>query len=900
MKNQRKITVVSLVLLTFIMFSRCDSGPAPTEATSPATQSGQQGKIDITLGAFLARQVTTDNVHKAFPAQLINAYAGWHNAKWQVLVDVFIQGNAKAIPELAKIGVHVRSITRSGIMTATVPLDKIEEIAEIADVSRIEAGKRLRKYNDVSRTADGLNVPGVYPGDAPTGAGVVVGVVDTGIDWSHADFRNADGSTRIHAVWDHSDYTDGNTPDAVKNYGYVYDQAVIQDCIDGAGAYCVQKDSDGHGTHVAGTAAGSGRAFGYGSAQYQFAGAAPEATLVIVQYDFDGERNADTYIIDAIDWIFMKASELGMPAVINLSLGSDFGPHDGSTLEERGIDDLTGAGHIVVAAAGNPGTTGDDTWGNLSLWGYPMHGESVIPPGGYSTITLEIPEGYASNPDDDDYVFFLAWYGGNDKTQIQVKTPGGSLYPPNFSGRNKRTWLTGTSAAYYATSEGTIYIGNGGDLLGWGTDNGDNELYIEISDWNNTNEAASGTWEIRIYDRGLSEGGAYHSWHGASRSLTTARPIYDGNPTDNWMTVGSPASANNVIAMGAYTTRMGWEYKDLNASDGDCLEGAPCCQIYNDYPGGTLSYYDPYFTDENGDTFFNYDFSFGHACYFEPGLGDTAEPYYELAFFSALGPTRDGRTKPAVATPGVGIISSLSQDALDVELAMAPEDTYFIRTNRVFADGQHAVLQGTSMACPNGTGSVAVLLAADPTMTPADVRSVLQNTARSDVYTGAVPNNAWGYGKVDVEAALSSLVCMDDADCDDGNDCTADTCTDGSCGNAPLADDTACGGGICCDASCDVAFCDVDADCDDGDECTTDTCLNASSCAASCQNDPIPDCGPSAMCGDGVCAGYLEGEDCISCPSDCTCKGRNCSKGCCGDGACNGLETAKSCAIDCA
>ncbi len=637
----------------------------------PLNHGKGNGKLGLMLRSMLAKGVTYGKAHKGMPKKLVRLRKGKFKGKPAVMVNVFIQASKKQILKLQKLGAKIHTVTSSGIITATVPLFRLKAMAALSGVRRIEAGKRVRKFMDVSLGTTGLNVPSAMrPAGLPHkgGKNVVVGVLDTGIDWNHADFRTASGATRVHAVWDQSDYGDANPP-AGKSYGHEYGKTAIDNCINNvAGSYCGQADTDGHGTHVAGTAAGNGRASGYGTSQYQLAGVAPEATIVVVKFDFDGDRNSETSVIDGIDWIFTKAAALGMPAVVNLSLGTDFGPHDGSTLEERGINDLTGPGRIVVAAAGNPGTTGSDAWGNLSLWGYPLHGTSTVPSGGYSEITVEVPAGAAAG----DYVFFTVWYEGGDTNQVQVITPAGKKYPRNFKRNRKNIWKTGHDASYYTTSKGTIYVANGGDQLGWGTNNGDNELYIELSDYDNSYAVAGGTWKIRIYDRGTTQGGVYHSWHGTSAALTTARPRYDGVDSNNTMTVGSPATAHQVIAIGAYNTRMGWEYKDLDATNGLCAQGTPCCQTYN---GGALSYYDPFYVDQNSNTIFDHDFTKGgHKCYLDHA-SDTTEPYGTLAFFSARGPSRDGRIMPAVSAPGVGIVASLSADALAREQSMPPADT---------------------------------------------------------------------------------------------------------------------------------------------------------------------------------------------------------------------------------
>jgi hypothetical protein len=227
---------------------------------------------------------------------------------------------------------------------------------------------------------------------------------------------------------------------------------------------------------------------------------------------------------------------------------------------------------------------------------------------------------------------------------------------------------------------------------------------------------------------------------------------------------------------------------------------------------------------------------------------------------------------------------------------------------------------GTSQACPHVSGAAALLLEKDSTLTPAQVKDTLENTARDlgtsgyDVY--------YGWGLVDPYAAIESLQgCTSDADCNDNNECTVDTCDvpNGSCVFTPVADDTSCSAGICCSGTCAPATCSVDVDCDDGNACTIDTCNSPGTCDAHCGYSDITvcvdgdgccpagcdsttdsDCPSGPVCGDGYCDG--NGEDCITCPTDCPSKShpRNGLRWCCGDGTCSGRgESADNCPVDC-
>jgi subtilisin family serine protease len=785
---------LTFVLVAFVTLFGCAAEPVVDEDAND-DQVGEQKTDDVktTSGSAgvaklgLALQMVVDK--DPGPNELNQIDRGTRPAVFvrneKVYVDALIEVDKKQIDEavesLRRNGVEVRTVTPSGIVTASFPLSEANTVAGLGGIKGIEAARRLEMHMDQGRGPEGLNVPGTYPVDAPTGAGVIVGVIDSGIDWKHADFRDANSDTRILKVWDHSDHSSGHEPPE-ESYGAYYDQAHINDCINGvAGTYCEQRDTHGHGTHVTGTAAGNGRARTEPyTSQYQLAGVAPEADIIFVKYDFEGDRNTTAHLVDAVAWIFKQAGTT--PCVINMSLGSDFGPHDGSTYEERAISDLTNdkdnPSKIVVSSAGNAGEAGGRT---------PMHGDGTFPVGACSNITIEI-DANSDAATEDDYIFFDIWYDGADSNRIQVTTPTGEKYPPNFAGANKRVWTTNGAAGAYSTPEGRIAVYNGGERLGWDSDNGDHELYVEISDYSGVNQPAVGTWTICIYGLDAASDGAYDGWHGTSYSLADAPVYYEGLPTDNESTIGLPASAHDIIAIGAYTTRMGWQYWDA-------VSDTYGCQTYNE---GPLAGYASFYVDADSDGV--YDRDYGGDCYYDSGSDEYSEDFHTLAYFSSRGPTRDGRTKPAVAGPGVGIASSLSADALDADIAANPDDRYYTARNLVIADGKHVIMQGTSMSAPHATGAVALILALDGSLDPAGVRHILTSTARTDVFTGDIPkdnpSDDWGYGKIDVAAALASIVTpvtcadvgaqcgiiddgiggtLDCGNCGDHGDCSSDT-----------------------------------------------------------------------------------------------------------------------------
>jgi hypothetical protein len=187
-----------------------------------------------------------------------------------------------------------------------------------------------------------------------TGKGVIVGIVDQGLDWGNPDFKDSKGKTRVLRYWDHSTNIGGVSPKPYK-YGIVWDSAAIN-----SGKCTSTENSTAHGTTVAGIAAGNGRANGTNK------GFAPESDLIIVETNFN-LPNWTLTIADACDYIFKVADSLGRPAVINLSLGSYLGSHDGNDPASEYIEKLLTEknGRIVVSAAGNSGA-----WGK-----YHVHGD---------------------------------------------------------------------------------------------------------------------------------------------------------------------------------------------------------------------------------------------------------------------------------------------------------------------------------------------------------------------------------------------------------------------------------------------------------------------------------------------------------------------------------------------
>lgn len=198
----------------------------------------------------------------------------------------------------------------------------------------------VQKVNQVHSGSGGLP-------DSYTGKNVIIGYIDQGLDYNHPDFRDANGHTRVLRYWDHTLPVSAQTP---QPYGY----GQAWDSLDIATGVCTSTESGtAHGTTVCGVGSGNGLANGKNK------GVAPDSKIIVVETNFN-LQNWTLTIADACDYIFKVADTVGLPAVINLSVGNYFGSHDGNDPASVLMESLLDAhpGRIIVSAAGNSGTKG--------------------------------------------------------------------------------------------------------------------------------------------------------------------------------------------------------------------------------------------------------------------------------------------------------------------------------------------------------------------------------------------------------------------------------------------------------------------------------------------------------------------------------------------------------------
>lgn len=278
---------------------------SPTLLKSPAAQAAAVGTASSQLSAY----VTID------PAR----------TSWQQLGVTPIAENANT----ATVRLTLDALQRLAKQQGVEYIQITSGATQMLNLARQEAG--------TDQIHKGTDLPQAY-----TGEGVVVGVVDAGFDYMHAAFRRpADGALRIKRVWEQSATTlDGASAPAKYGYGIELNTPELIEKAQG------DSDSNSHGTHVAAIAAGSD-AYKDGA----YVGNAPDADIVLVALDLNASTNAD--ISNAVQYIFDYADEVDKPCVVNLSLGNQDGPHDGTSTFDTMTDAMQGPGRLIVGAAGN-------------------------------------------------------------------------------------------------------------------------------------------------------------------------------------------------------------------------------------------------------------------------------------------------------------------------------------------------------------------------------------------------------------------------------------------------------------------------------------------------------------------------------------------------------------------
>lgn len=432
---------------------------------------------------------------------------------WELIVKY--SGNLDAVREIAE------QVTELMNEYAVVKISesRIGELAALPQVEYIEKPKRL-----FFQTANGRRVSCIDTvQDARFslfGQGVLVAVIDSGIDYTLPDFCNADGTTRIRAIWDQTlRPREGERAPEGYEAGVEYTRETIDEALRARtpaerGTLIATRDTSGHGTAVTGIAAGNGR--GAGTNYRRYAGVASDSELLIVKL---GNPSSDgfprtTELMMGIDYVIRKALEYQMPVAVNISFGNTYGSHDGTSLLERFIDDISNVWKSCICiGTGNEAASAGHILGRLT-----DESEAVI--------ELAVQESQPS-------LNVQIWKEYVDVMDISIISPSGIrigpvqeiLGPQRYvAGQTEILLYYGEPSPYSTAQE--IYI----DMI-------PRESYIN-----------SGVWRIVLVPRNIVSG-EFQMWLPSEGVLNRGTGFL--YPTNN-MTLTIPSTASRVISVGAY------------------------------------------------------------------------------------------------------------------------------------------------------------------------------------------------------------------------------------------------------------------------------------------------------------------------------------------------------------
>ena len=429
---------------------------------------------------------------------------------------------------LAGNGIQVVPLL-GGYAVVTLPESEIDKYSHRAQVEFMEKPKRL--YFELFQAKGVSCIRTVQTGrDGLTGKGILIGIVDSGVDYYHTDFRNADGSSRILRLWDQS--IPGKPPQ-----GYVTGTEYTKEEIDEALALGENQgrrlvpsvDYSGHGTSVLGIAAGNGRASD-GVNQ----GVAYESDLIVVKMGIPRENSfpRTTELIQGIDYLVRQSLSLGRPIAINISFGNNYGSHQGDSLLETYISNVANVGRSVICVgSGNNGNDRIHTAGRL------QQGQSEIVEmsiGAYeTTLNLQLWKAYA------------------DEMEIFLETPAGENLPVLSEKIAIQRYRAGET-------ELLIYYGKPGPFQVT------QEIYFDFIP--RGTYLTPGVWKIHLRGRRIKEGN-YNLWLPGGNVLNTVTGFYRPVAAE---TLTIPSTAAKVITVGAYDSRLN-AYADFSGRGGENL-----------------------------------------------------------------------------------------------------------------------------------------------------------------------------------------------------------------------------------------------------------------------------------------------------------------------------------------
>ncbi|WP_354094280.1 S8 family serine peptidase [Clostridium gasigenes] len=380
-----------------------------------------------------------------------------------------------------------------GFAVVNIAVDKLGELAKNRSIQYIEIAKQL--YTTDSSSNRAACVQPARDTFGIEGEGALIGFIDSGIDYTHPAFINEDGTTRIEYIYDLSEG------------GNIYNKEKINEALKSPDPFSIVTSYDeiGHGTHVAGIACAGGKI------NPNYYGVAPKSSIIMVK-STRGDFALSTSIMRGLKFLVDKGKELKMPLAVNISLSTNDGAHNGTSLLEQYISTIATVERITICiAAGNEGSASHHVGGELK---------------GENRIALNIAG-------DEKNVVINLYKDVLQDISIQIINP------------------TGAASGYIEVKEGYVNGSVGLDryrLLDTGPKPFDMVGEIVLSLITNNQYISAGQWQILIRANN-NYTGMFDMWLPILEGLNIETKFSQPTVTN---TLGIPATVRNIIAVGSY------------------------------------------------------------------------------------------------------------------------------------------------------------------------------------------------------------------------------------------------------------------------------------------------------------------------------------------------------------
>ncbi len=564
------------------------------------------------------------------------------------------------------------------IIMVDVPISKITLLLELDGVKYASFGQKQQPMLDYARPSGNvISVQDGFEHNGETlafdGTGVVCGMMDIGLEGNHVNFKDQDGNSRIHRLW----WFDGNN-----GTGKMF---TTDDIVN----FHTDNETESHATHVAGIMGGSYKGMGKFAQTSGASGAVTTSITTNGNIPYYGVATGadlafavgdlhDANIVQGVKNIVDYAEVSGKPCVVNLSLGGTSGPHDGTDIFTQSLSVL-GKQAIICVSAGNDGGTKISVTKSLS----------------------------ADNP------IIKTFINGN-KIMGVVDIWGDDSKPlaVQWAIYNTATKVITTIASVKVAGDQATVSSSSNDILKSGF-SGSISMVADVNQLNNrfnvyslgsiTPLSSNTTLKLALIIEG-NAGQNVYVYGNSNASFTSNSMVgWTDGMTNN--TINNIACGENIISVGAYTTRNKW----------------------GSLSGGTWQYNDV-----------------------------SAYPVNGIAPFSSHGTSFNGTMLPLVCAPGANIISSYSRYYIAKGYPNETANDMAASAKNTLLTDYWGAMQGTSMSCPFVSGVIGLWLQADPTLDYARVMEVIEKT--SDYNPLVMRDGRWGYGKINALAGLKYVL----------------------------------------------------------------------------------------------------------------------------------------------